>query len=226
MKLTEPWPGVRVWEFELAASADEVANCASLLSADERERAERYVLPAVRARFIVGRARLRSILGEVLGAPAEDVEFAYGEHGKPSLQPPWSDSGYGFSLSHSANRALLVVTRHRELGCDLEAHRSLRYGPAVAKRFFSPGENVELSRVDGARWAENFFRIWTLKEAFVKALGAGLTFPTRDFTVTLDDSVSNRLIAVKREPNALDRWQLEPVAVEDGFTAAVCVARA
>lgn len=226
MKPSEPLPGVRVWEFGLDVPQDDMNDCERLLSSDERERAARYVLPVVRSRFIVARARLRSILGEILGVPGDQPTFTYAEHGKPYLAPPWHASGYRFNLAHSADRALLAVARDHDIGCDLETHRGLRYGPAVARRFFSEGENAELSQYDGEAWTEAFFRIWTLKEAFVKAHGAGLTFPTRSFTVTIQDGEANCLVAVEREPKARERWHLQSIETRQKDPGAVCLTRA
>lgn len=225
MNRREPVPGVRVWEFDLDVPEGEIAGLARVLCDDERERASRLVVPEARARFTAGRGRLRSILGEILGAAPERVGFVYGIRGKPALAPPWDASGIRFSLSHSAGKALLAVTERREIGCDLEALREVRYGPAVARRFFSEEENEALARYGGAAWVDAFFRCWTRKEAFIKALGAGLSYPTRRFTVTLGEREPARLVRVDADPAAAALFRLDALEAPAGFAAAVCVAR-
>jgi 4'-phosphopantetheinyl transferase len=224
MTFREPFGGVRVWEFGIDLPGEEVAELARHLSDEERARAERFIFPRERGRFAAGRGRLRAILGGILGADPRSIAFVYGARGKPALAPPWDASGLAFSLSHSAGQALLALTVGREIGCDLEAHREVRYGEAVARRFFSEDENRALAAYVGPPWTAAFFRCWTRKEAFIKALGDGLAYPTRRFTVTLGENEPARLVRVDGDPEAARRWRIEALDAPRGFAAAVCVA--
>src|SRR5687767_6742370 len=76
------------------------------LSEDERQRAGRYAFEREWRRFVVARGRLRQLLGQRLGAPPQDIAFAYGKHGKPALAPPYSGSGLCFNLAHSGDIAV------------------------------------------------------------------------------------------------------------------------
>jgi 4'-phosphopantetheinyl transferase len=224
MTSREPFAGVRVWEFGIDLPGDETAELARHLCDEERARAARFTFPRERGRFAAGRGRLRVILGGLLGAEPRSIAFVYGPRGKPALAPPWDASGLAFSLSHSAGQALLAVSAGCAIGCDLEAERDVRYGQAVARRFFSEDENRALAAYVGPSWTAAFFRCWTRKEAFIKALGDGLAYPTRRFTVALGEHERARLVRVDGDPEAARRWRIEALDAPHGFAAAVCVA--
>lgn len=218
-------PRVDLFHFPLDVPEEEVELARSILSEDEATRAARFVRAADRERFAVGRGRLRLILGAQLGARAASVAFRYGARGKPELAPPFDRSGVRFSLSHSADRALVALTRNRAIGCDLEAVRELRSGEVLARRIFAPAEVEVLEGLKGEAWRRAFFRCWTLKEAWLKARGDGLTFPTRRFTVAIAPGEPARLLRVEGEPDAPQRWSLREVHAPEGFLAAVAVER-
>ena len=195
----------------------------AILSADEIARSSRFVRPRDRDRFAVARGRLRMVLGAELGVRAGSVAFRYGMRGKPDLAPPLDRSGLRFSLSHSADRALVATTRHRAIGADLEALRDVRSGRDLARRIFAPQEFEVLDRLEGEAWRRAFFRCWTLKEAWLKGRGDGLTFPTRKFTVAIGPGEPARLLHVEGEPDAPSRWSLREARAPEGFLAAVAV---
>jgi 4'-phosphopantetheinyl transferase len=162
-----------VWSVELAQPAARVAELEALLSADERERAARL---ADRARWVVARAALRTVLARELRAPPETLRFALGAHGKPEL--PGAE--LRFNLSHSGDRALIAVAG-AEVGVDVE--RTARRSRAV-ERTLTAGERAALTGPD--RHVE-LLRIWCRKEALAKALGGGLGWAPEDFDTTRPD---------------------------------------
>ena len=216
-------PRVDLWHFGLDVSEEELASARGLLAEDEVARSSRFIRPRDRERFAVARGRLRMLLGAELGVRAASIGFRYGVRGKPDLASPLDRSGLRFSLSHSADRALVAITRHRAIGCDLEAVRELRSGTDLARRIFAPAEIEALERLDGEPWRRAFFRCWTLKEAWLKARGDGLTFPTRRFTVAIAPGEPARLVRVEGEPDAPQRWSLREVRAPEGFLAAIAV---
>jgi len=157
----------------------EVAYLARLLDAEECERAARFRFEADRRRFIVRRGRLRERLGERTGQAPERLAFGIGPFGKPELP-----GGPRFSLSHSGERMMLAIS-DVEVGCDIERHRPLDDWRAIADRLFAPGERAQLAALDEAEGRAAFFRCWARKEAFVKALGQGLSYPLDAFEVTV-----------------------------------------
>jgi len=182
-----------------------VDDLAKLLAPGERERAYRFRFTRDRGRFIVARAALRQLLGASLGQPPSLVAFTYGPNGKPAL----ADAGAGlcFNLSHSAELALCALAPGTELGVDVEAHRPLDDMDALAERFFAPAEVAWLQQ-QADRMAA-FFRLWTCKEAYVKALGLGLSLDTRSFAVDL-------------AAGRVGDWYLRAFTPAPGYAAALC----
>ncbi|HWI60598.1 MAG TPA: 4'-phosphopantetheinyl transferase superfamily protein [Symbiobacteriaceae bacterium] len=153
-----------------------------VLSPDERTRADRYKFEQDRRRFIAARASMRAILGARLGLAPERVPFRYGPHGKPALAECRAGEPLHFNLSDSGDWAVLGLTHAGEIGVDIEALRPIPEIASIAERFFSPAEEAWLRSLPLHEQPWAFHRIWTCKEAYLKALGAGLSLDTRSFT--------------------------------------------
>ncbi len=194
-----------------------------LLTDEERARADRLIIPSKRDQFIAGRASLRTLLSRYLGCSPEALVFEYGEHGKPALA---SHPELVFNLTHSHELGLLVVDANpqgRLVGVDIEWHKPDRALVEIAKRFFSDPEQALLSRAPAARVDELFYRAWAQKEAYLKAWGTGLSFPSTGFTIEMDPEKPSRVVDTTmpgdEEPS---RWSVEDLVVEAGYAAALC----
>src|SRR5262245_60913756 len=175
-----PASTIHVWRTTLDRSDGELAPLRASLSADELVRAERLIWENKRRRFIAGRGFLRTILGRYLQRAPADLVFCYGLHGKPALADA---EDLHFNLSHSAECAVLAVTRVAPLGVDVERIRSQANREGIAGRFFSAAEVAQLASVAPEQRDEAFFNCWTRKEAYVKACGEGLARPLDQFAV-------------------------------------------
>lgn len=151
------------------------------LPADRLEKAARYRFEADRMRSLTAGRLLHRACAEA-GIPGADARVLTGEQGKPyfAFHPEWR-----FSLSHSGDLAMCVMSPN-EVGCDIERIGE-RETEKLAKRFFSGAENELLERTPEAERARMFFRLWTLKESFLKCTGEGLTRPLDSFTVSIGD---------------------------------------
>jgi 4'-phosphopantetheinyl transferase len=154
----------------------DAAPLRALLSPDEQERAARFTFEQQRRRFIVARARLRQLLGARLDASPDEVEFTYGITGKPSLAARYSRD-LRFNLAHCEDVAVYAFAEAREIGVDVEREREVEDAEAIGKLCFSPAER------DACR-THGFLYCWTRKEAFVKALGSGLSAPLPELEVS------------------------------------------
>jgi len=168
----------------LDIGAEAADASASLLSREERERAARFAADRERRRFTVARARLRQLLGERLGAAPEAIELTYAANGKPRLHPRHG-SDLRFNVSHYEDVAAYAFANGREVGVDIEGVRSLADADAVAALAFAPREHRAYLALDPEQRPRAFFNCWTRKEAFVKALGAGLRYPLHRFDASL-----------------------------------------
>jgi 4'-phosphopantetheinyl transferase len=202
---------VHVWRAGLARPVQW-----QVLSADEVARARRYRHLGAQRRFAVCRVALRRLLAGYLGCRPEEVEFTCGPHGKPALADP--AARLRFNISHSAERALLAFSWDREVGVDLE-HRALtRPFDALAARCFSPAEQAEFQSLGPDHRVRGFYNGWTRKEAFIKAVGEGLSHPLRSFTVALGREPA---LLHHDDPAQQGRWRFGPIRAPVGFSAAV-----
>jgi 4'-phosphopantetheinyl transferase len=128
-----------------------------------------------------------------------------------------------FNLSHAGERALLALSIGRELGIDIEAHRPIEMVD-LACQFFAAVEYARLVALPPSERVDACFRCWTRKEAFVKALEDGLTFPLDGFEADIEPGpVSQALLTCRKVPDAVEQWRIVPLDVERGYSAAVAV---
>jgi 4'-phosphopantetheinyl transferase len=173
---------VHVWRASLDVPSVVLRRLESSLNQDEKGRAEKFLVPKARERFVVARGILRELLATYLDIDPEKVELQYGPEGKPSLSSI-HDSKICFSVSHSQMMGLFGFARDSEIGVDIEQVKLDFKGMGIASHFFSTEEVAALANLPPELATEAFFGCWTRKEAYVKALGQGLSIPLRSFTV-------------------------------------------
>ncbi|MFO7325869.1 MAG: 4'-phosphopantetheinyl transferase superfamily protein [Pseudomonadota bacterium] len=159
---------------------------AALLSEEERARAARFVFPELGHRFTVAHGRLRQVLAPLVGVDPARLAFRSAEHGKPELAGDAGRSGVQFNLSHSGAWAVIGWAMGRAIGVDIEVWRPMSDEEALVRRYFSAAENAAWEALPPAERSAAFFRCWTRKEAYIKAVGRGLGLPLDSFDVSLD----------------------------------------
>ncbi len=214
---------VQVWRVPLAEPTDRIALRLEPLSLEERARADRFLRPADRRRFVMAHVALREILGAYLGQDPARLAFVAGSHGKPALAAG-SGSWLRFNLSHSHEMALIACARECEVGADIEWMRDDVECAEIVERFFSPAERSEWRALPPLVRREAFFHGWARKEAYVKALGEGLAHPSEAYTVRLAAGQPAALLGDTARPGAESAWSLASVAVPAGYAAAVASA--
>ena len=191
-----------LWYVDLDVSADALSGFRHWLSDDELAKAERFRSDLVRARYIVGRATLRLVLADRLGCSPAAIRFSYGTNGKPMLE---GGRGYiEFSLAHSEGDAVIALTCGAVIGVDIEFLRPIADVESLAHLVFSDVERRELELAPDPVSA--FLNGWTRKEAYVKALGLGLTAPLREITVSL--SARAELFSTGLRDQSVSNWRL------------------
>lgn len=230
---------VHVWRVRLDDLRG-LSELRGLLSDDERARADRFLHEEHRTRFVVAHGWKRRILAQYVERPPEALRFAVGTHGKPALVAPRDDtvSAVEFNLSHSGEIALVAVAAGAPVGTpvgvDVERWDAKVEHLALAERFFSPNERMELRRIAdrsspgerAARVAVGFFAAWSRKEAYLKATGAGITRRLHHFDVTLDPELPAALLADRLDDQATARWRLHALEVAAGYSGALVTGRA
>jgi 4'-phosphopantetheinyl transferase len=184
---------VHVW----AVTLDAFSTHGVALPLDARERADaaRFATPLLTHRCLVRRWMRRSVLGRYLTIPPERIAYAAGRYGRPQLAD--GGSGLHFSATDSGDLALMAVAVDAVVGIDLELPRDIADRSDIVRRWFHPSERTQVfAKPTDAEQADVFFRLWTLKEAFVKALGLGLQLPFDSFAVEAGASGSTPRLAV------------------------------
>lgn len=149
---------------------------ADLLSAEERAHLGGYRFRDAAERYVITRSLVRAVLSERLGTSPRDIPVTRTDTGKPIV----ADAVH-FNVSHSGNLVLLAVSASRAVGVDVERKRSIPRVDAMAARWLSAGERAALDGIlrDGIDRSEAFLRVWSLKEARIKALGVGISGASR-----------------------------------------------
>jgi len=203
---------VHLWRVDLAPPEERVAPLRSLLEPEEVERSERFRFDVHRRRFIVRRGRLRQLVGAYLGLEPARVRFVYGPKGKPSIEPSQLAAagleGLELNLSDSADLAVYAFTRGLELGVDVEVLKPMPDALGISESFFATEEREVLREVPEERRSEAFFNCWTRKEAYIKAIGEGLSEPLDRFCVTLAPGDRARFLHIGGSRDEASAWSL------------------
>lgn len=185
---------------------------ANTLNAGEHDRARRFRFAEDRLRYAFAHGVLRDVLSRYLNCSAADIEFAANAYGKPFVTPAGGTHPPEFNLSHAGEVILIGVGGGRCIGIDVEKIRPMADLESVAESQFGPQERAFLDAARSSRREQAFFRCWTRKEAYVKALGTGLSIPLNSFD-TLAGSANTAPL------------QIVDLNVAEGYAAAAAVKR-
>ena len=192
-----------------------VAPWASVLHESERARAARFVFPRNRVEYVAAHVLVRRALAAATGYPAAAFHFEAGAHGKPVARIGDTSAGTHFNLSHTKGMVAVAVAPF-EHGLDVEAlDRSVNL--SIAGRYFCPEEIAWLGGLPQERQGEGFLRLWTLKEAFIKATGLGLSQELDGFWFQVFPPAI-RFKDIADDPAA---WRFEQRDLDGKFMAAV-----
>ncbi len=172
---------IEVFSLHLPDIHDELSMLFSLLSFDEQERARRFHFAKDANLFIAAHGLLRIILAHYLHLSPQEVSFITRPGGKPIL--PSYSSPLSFNISHSGEMVAVGLSSTAEIGIDIETIRPFENFMEIAANYFHPQEALAISTLPQERQLHKFYRIWTQKEAVVKALGTGLTTSLKQFSV-------------------------------------------
>jgi len=187
-----------------------------VLSTEERARAERLAFEEDRVRYVNSTYFLRSVLGDQVGIEPGRLAMSSGRWGKPYLQ-----DGPAFNLSHSKRWALVGVAPEGNVGVDVEDVRPVADLESLIESTMHVDEARELLALPSDRRAEAFFRLWTRKEAVVKAVGVGLRIPPSEYCVTSRRAGTSHSVVASPPAMDLSRWRVRSVEWSDASAAAV-----
>ena len=213
---------VHVWKFPLDLQDRAVSRLEDVLSRDEQRRARRFRFARHRVRFTVARGRLRILLGRYLGRAPEQVAFGYGQRGKPDLAGV-EDVRLAFNISHSRNIGIAAIALNRDVGIDVERIRSDTQFDKIAQRYFTRAEATSLQQFSETQQPAVFFRCWTLKEAYLKACGGGLTMGLDSLEVIISTNGKARVVGIRETAPQTRHWRFAELDPGEGYVASLAV---
>lgn len=202
---------VDLWQFSLE---HELNVAYQILNAEEKARGDRFHFSRHKRRFTTARAILRIILARYLNMAPERLEFTYNKQGKPAVI---NSQKLQFNISHTGDLALLAIGKGYPVGVDVEYYSARPY-EGIAKGLFSNQEFNQFIKVPDQLKPAIFFHIWSQKEAFIKACGMGLSYPTKEFNVPITIP-TKQLIA---DPLNNTTWQLRSFMPQIACSGALC----
>lgn len=202
---------IDLWQFSLE---HEFTHFERVLNSEEQARADRFYFSRHKRRFATGRSMMRVILSRYLNTAPERLEFTYNTYGKPEVI---NAQKLQFNISHTDDLALLAIGKGFPMGVDIELYSARPYD-GIARSLFSNQEMLEFEKVPNALKPAIFFHVWSQKEAFIKACGLGLSYPTQEFSVPttmptkqlVDDALHNMT------------WQLRSFMPQVACSGALC----
>ena len=214
---------VHVWCADLQEAGSIASRLERLLSEDERRRAAAFYFEEDRCRFMMARAVLRELLGSYLHIDPGVLRFALDAYGKPWLAHPTGLDEMHFNVAHSHGLALYALARDRTVGVDVEQVRAEFPYEGIAAQFFSSDENAVLRTMPVSLRSERFFLYWTCKEAYLKAIGAGLGFPLESIHVDVGSDGGPARVQIEGKPGEGSHWSIMQLTPSDGYTGAIAV---
>ncbi len=211
-----------VFHVDLAAHAAHEAQALQWLSAEERIRSRRYVHAGPRRRFALCRAALRAVLCHRLGCDSQQLTFGTSGHGKPFARVDEIPEPISFNVSHGRGHGLIAVAAGGRLGVDIEERRARDDLEDLTGAVLGPNETREFALLRGNARTHFFFRMWTLKEALIKALGLGFSQDPAEFEVPVAVRRGARTSTFRfpSRPGAL--WRVDDLGTDD-FAAALAL---
>ena len=213
-----PENDIHVWTLGTRVAGIVAADFEPVLTTDERLRAAGFRFDHLRYAFVVARGALRYLLGHYLDVPPASIRFDYGPNGKPALA---AAAEVQFNTAHSGDLAVFAFTRRCPIGVDVEQMRPLAEMDDIAKRFFCSDEAVEIGSLSPGDRTQAFFHCWTRKEAYIKAIGGGLSIPLNAFRVTVQPGEAARLLHIAQNTDAASEWTLHDLCLQPGYAAAL-----
>ena len=211
---------VHIWRADLDLHESFQSSFLKLLSADEKNRAEKFRFDKDSRHFTIARGILRSLIGQYLEINPAEIFFQYSEYGKPAIA---NNKSLQFNISHSQNIALFAFTKKFNVGVDVEFVNPDIEVKDIAAKFFSTNEIMNLFALPEKQQTLGFFNCWTRKEAFIKAVGEGLSFPLDKFEVSLEPNKPAKLLTTDWQPEAVSNWSLYSMSPAANFVGSLAI---
>lgn len=210
-----------IWRIALFQKDKVLEFSADLLDENEKSKAAKFRFERDRRNYIAAHGAMREILGFYLECCPKKIEFTTNYYGKPFLRRNQTD--INFNMSHSHEWALLALTKGKKIGVDIELIRAEIAEQNLAEQIFSPLENETLRNLPEKLRLKAFFDCWTRKEAFIKAVGKGLSYPLEEFAVSCAPHQSAMLLSINNSSDEVENWHIKELNVGENYAAAAAI---
>lgn len=218
-----PGGEVHVWIANVNVPAPLAARLEDTLSHDERSQAGRFVFEHHRRRYSAAHGILRDILARYVAKEPREIVFSLNAFGKPFLPEGDENRRLFFNMSHAGDLVVVALARDRLIGVDVEFIRPVPEIDAIAEYNFAPQERALIVNSSASDREPLFFTCWTRKEAYIKAVGKGLSLPLDSFDVSVPPGASGRSIEPTKDSPGVAGWWLSDLIVPPGYKGAVVV---
>lgn len=208
---------VVVWLAYLPDFFSQLIELRHHLISSEQEKADRFYFEKHRIRYTVSQALLRILLGAYLRIPPQEIFLNKTPYGKPFLD----NSAIQFNISHSNEYAIYALSECTAVGIDIEYWKERKYLEGIIDSNFSVTEKTIYHNLDSSLKVSSFYQGWTCNEAYIKAIGMGLSFPLADFSVEMDPTKPAKLLETKPLYDIKTNWYLQMLPCPENYSAAL-----
>lgn len=209
-----------VWQVNFSKQSDNISFFLNLLSDNEKEKASKFRFKKDQNQFIISRGVLRVLSASYLNTNAKEIEFKYGEYGKPEFD---FNCDLKFNISHSGDVGVLGFVLNFDIGVDVEKIKDDFDVLDIVSNYFSQLEIETLKKLPKEKHTEYFYRCWTRKESFIKAKSLGLTFPLDSFSVCINSDKKTELLETKWDDTEKHKWKLFTFSPHQDYISAVSI---
>ena len=214
---------LHLWSVDLDRLKLSIRDAEQMLPESEKFRSQCFCLETIKARYIKSHYLIRLLLGQYLGTDFYHQEFHYNEHGKPSLGNDSKNNVCYFNLSNAENICVYVFTKDSDPGVDIEKIHAMDNMNSIVEIYFSLSEKIKYFSLSEQNRIKTFFQYWTRKEALLKAIGLGLSYPLDKFDVISNETRNAPFYITTNHQNSETEWMIQDVNILDGYAAALAL---
>jgi 4'-phosphopantetheinyl transferase len=214
---------IHVWEYNIVPDTYLAEKLLNSLSVQEKSKIKNIKISEVKHRSIISKFITKSIISKYLGKYIDEVVFDYNKFGKPSLSADINSINLKFNISHSGDIGILAISREKLIGIDVEQLNYLDDIEDIINNYFSDYEISLLNDSKNSNRIELFYKIWTGKEAFIKAIGQGLTFPLKNISFGFDSQSGIILKYIEEYPASSTEWKIYNFVPQENYTSTLAV---
>ncbi len=211
---------IHTWLCNLKVDKKNIPVLSKNLSSEELKKADNFHFEKDKNSYIISHSCLRLTLSKYLNIKPTTIKFKENKYGKPFLHKE-INKDLRFNLSHSGDFCLIGITLNDKIGVDIEKIKPEFSSLEIAEKYFSKKEFTELSCLPEPKITEAFFTFWTRKEAFIKAVGNGLSIDLKSFDVTLSPT-KPEITRIENQSN-ISNWHLYNLPINENYFAAIAL---